>query len=139
MRSHFNYLNYRAYLQYKNVANRRDYAFLDDYCGFSVGGGSGGATLAARLSEDPDTYVLLLEAGLAEYPESEIPSNTGILKTSPVDWNFKPEPELYCCEAFKNKVNSNPRRAFDFQIFRVCDFQCCFSKPMFLDVVLAQR
>ena len=71
---------------------------------FIVGGGSAGAVVAARLSEDSDVHVLLLEAGPAEYPDADTPSNVGMLQLSPVDWNLRPEQEKYCCEAFNDRV-----------------------------------
>jgi choline dehydrogenase len=54
-----------------------------------VGAGSAGAVVAARLSEDPATSVLLLEAGpVAEADEITIPAAfPGLFKTK-WDWNY---------------------------------------------------
>ena len=54
-----------------------------------VGGGSAGAVVAARLTEDPGTTVLLLEAGpAADADEITIPAAfAGLFKTK-WDWNY---------------------------------------------------
>jgi choline dehydrogenase-like flavoprotein len=59
-----------------------------------VGGGSAGCVLAARLSEDPDASVVLIEAGPADdLPEISIPARLGLLFKTEVDWDFDSEPE----------------------------------------------
>jgi choline dehydrogenase-like flavoprotein len=62
-----------------------------------VGSGSSGAVLANRLSDDPDTTVVLLEAGPADKNKfAHIPAAFSKLFRTEVDWDYltEPQPEL---------------------------------------------
>lgn len=55
-----------------------------------IGGGSGGATAAGKLSEQSQWKVLLLEAGGDEPPGSQVPSMVISYHNNPhMDWNYK--------------------------------------------------
>jgi choline dehydrogenase-like flavoprotein len=59
-----------------------------------VGAGTAGCVLAARLSEDPDVSVLLLEAGGPDTaPELHVPAMFPIVFKSSLDWDLLGEPE----------------------------------------------
>ncbi len=59
-----------------------------------VGAGSAGCVVAARLSEDPDVRVALLEAGGQDTkPEIAMPAAFPMLLKSSVDWDLYGEPE----------------------------------------------
>ena len=59
-----------------------------------VGAGSAGCVLAARLSENPNNRVLLLEAGAPDNKqEIRIPAAFSKLFHSEIDWNYMTDPE----------------------------------------------
>jgi choline dehydrogenase len=61
-----------------------------------IGAGSAGCVVANRLTEDPETTVLLLEAGNPDTkPEIHIPAECVNLLGSEVDWGYFSEPEPY--------------------------------------------
>jgi choline dehydrogenase len=59
-----------------------------------VGAGSAGCVLAGRLTEDPATRVLLLEAGPPDTAgEIHMPAATSLLFQSTYDWNYRTVPQ----------------------------------------------
>jgi choline dehydrogenase-like flavoprotein len=62
-----------------------------------VGAGSAGCVLAARLSEDPEVSVLLLEAGPPDTNENiHVPLGYLKLARTEVDWDYCTAPEANC-------------------------------------------
>jgi choline dehydrogenase len=80
----------------RRVTNRERVDFTG-YDFIVVGGGSGGAVVASRLSEIPEWKVLLLEAGGDEPPGTQVPSMLLNYYGSELDWKYKTEPEAVAC------------------------------------------
>jgi choline dehydrogenase len=62
-----------------------------------VGAGSAGCALAARLSEDPDAKVVVLEAGGPDVLEAiGVPAVWPTLWGTEVDWAYETTPQAGC-------------------------------------------
>jgi choline dehydrogenase len=67
---------------------------MDQHDYIVVGAGSAGAALAARLSENPNSKVLLIEAGKKSHPYTRFPISFGLLINDPAaNWLYESEPE----------------------------------------------
>ncbi|XP_046744415.1 glucose dehydrogenase [FAD, quinone]-like [Diprion similis] len=82
---------------------------LGSYDFVIIGGGSAGAVLANRLSENTNWTVLLLEAGNDEGVISDVPSLTAYLQHTEVDWGFKTENSSTYCKGMVNNQCNWPR------------------------------
>lgn len=56
-----------------------------------IGSGSSGATLANRLSENPQWKILLLEVGDVATPISDIPAMAPLFQKTALDWGYTAE------------------------------------------------
>jgi choline dehydrogenase len=78
----------------------------DEYDFVVVGAGSAGSVVASRLSEDPATSVLLLEAGGTERPANvAVPALWYTLLRSPIDWDYVSVPQ----PGLKGRQTHEPR------------------------------
>jgi choline dehydrogenase len=67
---------------------------MDEYDYIVIGGGTAGSVIAARLSEDPDATVLLLEAGSTQpLPAMSVPPAWPELMGSTADWGYQTTPQ----------------------------------------------
>ncbi|KAJ5899375.1 hypothetical protein N7495_004119 [Penicillium taxi] len=75
-----------------------------------IGGGTAGLVLAARLSEDPKTVVIVIESGpdCTDDPLVQNPENWPKLQKSDVDWNFQVEQQVSSTEFPLQPENQHP-------------------------------
>ena len=74
-----------------------------------VGAGSGGSTVANRLSENPKWKVLLLEAGKPEGFLNQIPILVSNFQQTDYNWGYRVEPQQQACLGMKNRQCTWPR------------------------------
>lgn len=68
----------------------------NDYDFVVVGGGTAGLVVAARLSENPDVSVLVLEAGTnaLQDPRIAVPAMWSSILGTDFDWDFLTTPQV---------------------------------------------
>ncbi|EDW62438.1 uncharacterized protein Dvir_GJ16808 [Drosophila virilis] len=82
---------------------------LASYDFIVVGAGAAGCTLAARLSENPDWRVALIEAGGVENILHLTPLTAGHLQLTASNWNYRSVSQPRACRGMYNQECALPR------------------------------
>ena len=82
---------------------------LDEYDYIVIGAGSAGSVIAARLSEDADVSVLLVEAGGESGIKHSIPAACGDVQLVDGDWQLKTTPQATSHRAYTGQKSNWPR------------------------------
>ncbi|EDV47078.1 glucose dehydrogenase [FAD, quinone] [Drosophila erecta] len=82
---------------------QRNYDFI------VVGGGAAGCTLAARLSENPNWSVFLIEAGGVENMVHQVPLLAAHLQSTASNWGYNSTPQRHACRGMPDNKCALPR------------------------------
>ncbi|EDW51047.1 glucose dehydrogenase [FAD, quinone] [Drosophila sechellia] len=82
---------------------QRNYDFI------IVGGGAAGCTLAARLSENPNWSVFLIEAGGVENIVHQVPLLAAHLQSTASNWGYNSTPQRHACRGMPDNRCALPR------------------------------
>ncbi|XP_077535764.1 glucose dehydrogenase [FAD, quinone]-like, partial [Haemaphysalis longicornis] len=91
------------------VFDYRQGNLLQEYDYVIVGGGSAGCVIANRLSADPNTSVLLLEAGDLEDATDQIPGAAPSKQGGHHDWAYVTVPQRNACLSYREQRVRLPR------------------------------
>ncbi|XP_077554037.1 glucose dehydrogenase [FAD, quinone]-like isoform X2 [Haemaphysalis longicornis] len=108
----FALVNLLIHVPFSNLPVVLDYELgdlLDEYDYVIVGGGSAGCVIANRLSADPNTSVLLLEAGGLEDPSRQIPAIAPLNLGGHDDWAYVTVPQRNACLSYREQRSALPR------------------------------
>ncbi|KAG1683145.1 Glucose dehydrogenase [FAD, quinone] [Nymphon striatum] len=75
----------------------------------SVGGGTAGSVVAARLTENDKFRVLLIEAGGEESWMSRVPLLVAFLQTTEMNWGYRTTRQTHSMDGFNNNQAMCPR------------------------------
>ena len=71
---------------------------------FTVGSGSAGGVVGARLAEVSEFKVLILEAGDLPYPENYVPGFFYLNFVNDANWHYRTAPQKHSMFGYQDRV-----------------------------------